>query len=210
MPRSLEFTFNEEPFSRELVKVDRRKLYGSVDLETVTMDGDVCRLLTLAPDGRTLIPTGGTAMGYINPDGEWVDRGDLQAVDVDGNPLEELPSSFAAATPVSEEVSIETFLDHSVRLVYRLDGTSAIPAAMLKRLEDGAVFKIPFSYRGGVDSDIGFIMLGEQGGLWLMIAEKNAVAFVGLDDAALCGRDKVEPDDDEDEAEEDALSFDML
>ena len=211
MPRSLEFSHGKKSFARELTKVDRTKLYGSVDVETVSADGDVCRLLTLAPDGRTLIPSGGTAFGYINPDGEWVDRGDLQPVDAKGKPLEELPSSFDAPTPITEEVSVETFLDHSVRLIYRLDGDDAIPDAMRKKLESGTIFRIPFSYRGGVDPDVGFLLLGERGALWMLVAEENAVSFVGLDDATLCGRDHVDDDTDEDEAEEeDALSFDML
>ena len=210
MPRSLEFTYGKQTFARELVKVDRTKLYGSVEVETVTMEGEVCRLLTLASDGRTLIPYGGTAFAYVNPDGEWVERGDLQPVDLDGEPLEELPSSFDAPTPVTEEVSVETFLDHSVRLIYRLDGEAAIPAKMRKKLEGGAIFRIPFSYRGGVDPDVGFLLLGERGALWLLIAEENAIEFIGLEEAALCGRDRTDDDTDEDEAEEDALSFDML
>ena len=210
MPRSLEFTYGKQSFAREIVKVDRTKLYGSVETETVDADGNACKLLTLASDGKTLIPYGGTAFSYVNPDGEWVDRGDLQPVDMEGEPLKELPSSFDAPTPVAEEVSIETFFDHNVRLVYRLEGETPLPAKMKKKLESGAIFRIPFSYRGGVDPDIAFLLLGERGSLWMLVAQDSAIGFIGLEETALCGRDKIEDDDDEDEAEGDGLSFDML
>jgi len=52
MARSLEFTFKGKTFSREIEKLDRTKLYGSVVVETVNADGALCKLSTLASDGR--------------------------------------------------------------------------------------------------------------------------------------------------------------
>lgn len=213
MPRNLELSFGDHTFAREIAKVDRTKLYGSVEVETRDVDGNVCKLSTLANDGRTLIPYGGTAFGYVNPTGEWVDRGDLNPVDIDGKALELHPSSFDGPTDVTEEVPVEVFLDHSVRLCYRLEeteGETAIPPAMMTRLEAGAIYRIPFSYRGGVEPDTGFLLLGERGSLWLLIASRNAIEFIGLEEAALCGRDVIDEDEPEEEDEGDGLSFDML
>lgn len=213
MPRSLELTFGKDTFSREIEKVDRTKLYGSVELETLDTDGNACKLSTLANDGHTLIPYGGTAFGYVNPAGEWVDRSALKPVDQDGNELTLHPSSFDGPTKITEEVPIEQFLDHSVRLCYRLEeteGETAIPDAMMARLEEGAIFRIPFSYRGGVDPDTGFLLLGVKGSLWLLIAEENDIDFIGLEEAALCARDQTVEDEEDDEEDGDGLSFDML
>lgn len=210
MARSLEFIFKGETFAREIEKLDRTKLYGSVVVETVNADGDVCKLSTLASDGRTLIPAGGTAFGYVNPDGEWVDRGDLVPVDAKGKPLIEMESSFKAPTEIAEEVDIETFLDHAIRLCYRLNGDDPLPKKLMAALQKGKVFQIPFSYRGGVDPDIAFILQGEQGSIWMLIGEATGVEFIGLEEAALCGADKAQVDDDDEEDEGDGLDFGML
>jgi len=210
MARSLEFSFNGETFSQEIEKLDRSRLYGSVAVETVNADGDVCKLSTLANDGRTLIPTGGTAFGYMNPDGEWIDRGDLQPVDANGDALVEVESSFKLTTEIATEVSVETFLDHAIRLVYKLSGEDPLPGPLMEALQEGKIFQVPFSYRGGVDPDIAFIMLGELGSVWMLIGEETNIGFIGLEEAALCGKDQVEDDDDEEEDDGDGLDFGMM
>lgn len=210
MPRSLEFTFGGKTFAREIEKLDRTKLYGSVVVETVNADGEICKLSTLASDGRTLIPAGGTAFGYVNPDGEWVDRSDLVPVDAKGKELVEIESSFKAPTEIIDEVSIEVFLDHSIRLCYRLNGDDPLPKPLMNALEQGKIFRIPFSYRGGVDPDTAFILQGEQGSIWMLIGEETGVEFIGLEEAALCGRDKAQIDDEDDDDESDGLDFSML
>lgn len=210
MPRSLEFTFGKATFAREIEKLDRTKLYGSVAVETVNMDGEVCKLSTLANDGRTLIPAGGTAFGYMNPDGEWVDRGDLVPVDAKGKRLAEIESSFKTSTEIADEVSVETFLDHSIRLCYRLSGDEPLPKPLKSALDAGKIFKIPFSYRGGVDPDTAFILQGERGSVWMLIGEETGVEFIGLEEAALCGADKAQIDDEDDDDESDGLDFSML
>ena len=73
------------------------------------MDGNECALATLLDDGKTLVPYGGTASGYINPDGEWVCRKDITPVDFDGNTLKKVPSSFDAGIPLDEKVSRMNF-----------------------------------------------------------------------------------------------------
>lgn len=210
MARSLEFTFKGKTFSREIEKLDRTKLYGSVVVETVNADGALCKLSTLASDGRTLIPAGGTAFGYMNPNGEWVDRGDLVPVDAKGKPLVEIASSFKAPTEIIEEVSVETFLDHAIRLCYRLNDGDPVPKPLMTALSKGKIFKIPFSYRGGVDPDVAFILKGEHDSIWMLIGEETGVEFIGLEEAALCGADKAQVDDDDEEDDSDGLDFGML
>lgn len=72
MARSLTFTYKKASFDCTIHKVERTKLYGSGSIKMLDMDGNKCELATLLDDGETLVPYGGTASGYINPDGEWV------------------------------------------------------------------------------------------------------------------------------------------
>lgn len=212
MARSLEFDFEGRKFACSITKVDRKKLYGAVDIETIDVDGGRCELASLARDGKTLIPFGGTAAGYVNPDGEWVFRKDLTPVNLDGDVLETVESSFDSPSGLVNTVSIEEFLNHSVRLVYRLDAAEeggAIDPAFVKRLASGEIYRTEFSYRGGVQADPAFIMAGQDGVIWLLITAENRIDFVNLEQAAVCAS-TVELDDAEEEEELDELSFDVL
>lgn len=208
MARSLSFNWQGTDFDCEIHKVDRSKLYGNVSIETLDMDGEKCELATLLDDGKTLIPNGGTATGYMNPDGEWVDRAELTPVDYDGNELETVPSSFDSPIELDEEASIEEFLNHSVRLTYALKSDAGITPEFMTRLQDGAIFKTHFSYRGGIDPDPAFIMQGEDETVWLLIGERSRIAYTKLEQAAV-----VEPtqgDEDETDEDSDELDFSML
>ena len=219
MPRSLEFSYKGKSFNCQINKIDRRKLYGSVDIETLDMDGEVCRLANIASDGKTLVPYGGTAYGYMNPDGEWVCRKDITPVDYDGNKLEEVPSSFSHSIELQEKASIEEFLDHGIRLSYALSSVHpkdyeaeaaedepAMDKAFLKELAKGTIFKTEFSYRGGVDPDPAFIMQDNNDTVWMLIAENSQLEFVGLEQAGVVAATQ---EHDEEEGDDD-LDFGML
>lgn len=207
MARKLEFTFQGETFSAAIHKVDRTKLYGSIDVETLDTEGKRCELATLANDGRTLIPYGGTALGYVNADGWWVDRADLKSVDLDGNDLPTVESSFSKPTELSLKVSVEDFLDHSIRLCYALEG-EGVSEALLKELSEGVIYRIDFSYRGGSEADPAFVLQGGDGTPWLLVGVKNEFTFLGLEQA---GAGVSEDDEAEDgDGGDDGFDFEML
>ena len=144
MARSLEFAFKGQSFRGELVKVDRGALYGSIDVETRDRNGQRCSVATLASDGRTLIQTGGTAIGYLARDGRWLERAELTAVDARGAKLNTVASSFDAPIVLETRTTAERFLDHSIRLAYALDGVGgpggdrlAVPPALAADLDSG-------------------------------------------------------------------------
>lgn len=207
MARSLTFTLGKNSFDCSIHKVDRNKLYGSRSIETLDMDGKECSLATLLDDGKTLVPYGGTASGYINPDGEWVDRDEITPVDYDGNKLEEVPSSFKAGMALEETVSAEEFLDHSIRLTYALK-SEAMDKAFVKSIEKGTIYKTYFSYRGGIDPDPSFVMQGEDKTIWLLIGSENRVSYSKLEQAAVIAA--TEQEDEGAETSGDELDFGML
>ncbi len=143
MPRKLGFIYQKHAFECSLHKVDRSKLYGARRVETLDMDENPCTLATLLDDGKTLVPRGGTASGYINPDGEWVSRKMITPVDRDGKPLETVPSSFETGLALKDTVAASEFLDHSIRLCYALLGDD-LPRRWTRRWP-GAIFSKPCS-----------------------------------------------------------------
>ena len=204
MPRALKFKFGDSEFECELNKIDRRKLYGSVDVETRDIDGNRCGLATLANDGKTLIPYGGTAMGYISSDGEWVERTDLKPVDLSGSELTMLPSSFDITIELEKTATPEEFLNYSSRLVYLMGTNDDFAPELTKQLEEGTIFRFEFLYREGISADPAFLLGTPDGLIWMMVGKPSAIEYVGLDQAAVCFVGK---EDDEDVEE---FDFEML
>jgi len=204
VPRALKFKFGQSEFECELNKIDRKKLYGSVDIETKDIDGNRCSLATLANDGKTLIPYGGSALGYISSEGEWVERGDLKPVDLSGNDMPMLESSFDTTIELSGTATLDEFLNYSSRLVYLLGTDDELDPELLKELKAGKIYRFEFLYREGISSDPAFMIGTPEGTIWMMVGKPSTVNFVGLDQAAVCF-----VADDEDEEVED-FDFEML
>jgi hypothetical protein len=207
MARSLTFTLGKNSFDCTIHKVDRSKLYGSRSIETLDMDGNKCNLATLLDDGKTLVPYGGTASGYINPDGEWVCRADLTPIDFDGNKLQKVPSSFDSGLALDEEVTAEEFLDHSIRLTYALK-SETMDKGFLTAMKNGVIYKTSFSYRGSVDPDPAFVMQGDDSTIWLLIGAENRVSYSKLEQAAII--ESTAEKDEGAETSSDELDFGML
>lgn len=207
MPRTLKFEFKGHEIECGLNKIDRSKLYGSVDIETRDINGDRCALATLANDGKTLIPYGGTAFGYINNDGEWVERSDLKPVDLTGDKLEVLPSSFDETIVLEHSVTLEEFLDHGIRLCYQLDPEQEFDADFLAELHCGTIFRFGFLYREGITPDPAFLLSDQDGPVWMMVGKPAQIAFTGLDQAAVCFANQ---DMDDGEEDSDDFDFEML
>ena len=209
MARTLQFSYGGRSLACAIEKVDRGRLYGSRSLETLDSQGHPCSLATLAADGHTLIPMGGTAIGHLAPDGRWIDGEALTAVDADGIPLHRIPSSFDGPIPLEQTVAVDRLLEHSIRLTYALTPLEGpLDAELASALESGAIFSFPFSWRGGVASDPAFLLRGEDGTVWLLIGDANRIRLVSLDQAARCGVE-VEEEPLPGEAEAD-LDFRML
>ena len=206
MPRSLKFSYNDSEFDCQLNKIDRSKLYGSVDVETRDLEGNRCGLATLANDGKTLIPYGGTAFGYINDEGLWVERSELSPVNLSGDELSLLPSSFDLTIALEQQVSLEEFLDCGSRLCYLLGTDTEFDSELLKKMVEGAIYSFDFLYREGVSADPAFLLATPDGTVWMMVGRPSKIDFVGLDQAAVC----FSADHDEEDDESDEFDFEML
>lgn len=207
MPKPLVFQYQGSPLAFQMKKVDRAKLYGYVENEVLDEQERRCDLATLAADGHTLIGKGGTAIGNLTPDGLWCDRKQLHPVDLEGQPLEPVPSSFEAPVPLTQKVRPERFLDHSIRAVYVMESEDE-NQPLLEELRQGAIFEFPYSFRGGLEADAGFLFLGDDDTLFFAVGSPANVEFVGLQQAA--GLVHEEDGNEEDEDDGDLMDFGML
>jgi hypothetical protein len=204
MPKPLVFSFAGQDVAFTLEKVDRSKLYGFKEVEALDDQNRKCRLVTLADDGRTMVASGGVALSQLAADGTWCDKSSLTPVDIDGNRIEPVPSSYSAPVPLAEKTSTEHYLEHNVRSVYRIHTEDTAPE-LLEELTQGAIFKFPYSYRGGLEADAGFLLAGADGNLYLTIGNPTNAEFVGLQQAAAVVEEDTAAED-----EGDLMDFDMI
>jgi hypothetical protein len=203
MAKPLVFQWGDEELPFTLNKVDRSKLYGYKELEALDEDGSPCELATLAEDGRTVVGRGGTGLGSLDADGCWADKAQLTPVDLEGNEIKPVPSSFSAPVKLFDTVTPDEYLGHNIRLVYQLETEHDI-GTLREELARGTIFSFPYSYRGGLEADAGFLLLGEDGALFLVVGSPTDVQFIGLQQTAAI----VEEDEAADET--DLMDIDMI
>lgn len=204
MARQLVLSLDGREFPVTMIKIDRDKLYGSVEIEAFDEKGREASLRVLAADGKTLIDKGGTALATVNEKGTSVDRPSLKAVDENGDPIEPVPSSFNEPN-VLKRATTDDYLSDMVKSVYWLqppeDGDIKY---LLDHLSgDDDLFTFPFSYRGGLDYDNAFV-LGADNEAFMVVGKTADFKFLKLNQAAVLDST------DEQEVSVDDLDFDLL
>jgi hypothetical protein len=206
MQKPLILTFDGERLVFQMHKIDRSRLYGFKEFEVFDENGQTCRLATLADDGKTIVGIGGTGIGYLTVDGEWTDKSKLKPIDLEGKEMLPIRSSFAAPISLIQETSVDDYLNHNVRLVYRLtiEEQSARGDKLMLRLREGGIYKFPYSFRGGLEADVGFLLLNNEDQIFFLVAQSTQVDYLGL-------RTTLTSDDDQEAVEESELmDFDMI
>lgn len=202
MPRTLTLSLDGEEFAMQLVKIDRERLYGSVEVEAFDEKGKPAEIKVLDADGRTLMDKGGTALITVDEEGNSVDRTKLRPVDEHGDPIEKVPSSFDAPN-VLKKGEADEYLDQIVKSVYLLTPADGSADLLMEHLADGTLYKFPFSYRGGLEHDNAFIV-GSRSDAFMIVGRQAALKFVSLNQAAQL--DAVE----EKEIAAEEIDFDLL
>lgn len=181
--RSIEFEFGGKPLEFEMHKVDRTRLYGYKELEVLDESGESCELTTLADDGKTLIGKGGTGIGHLTADGNWVEKSDLNPVDLEGQPIVPVKSSFSAPILLEKEITLDDYLNHNVRLIYQLE-LKAENKDLVDKLKAGSIFKFPYSFRGGLEADAGLMLMNDEDEIFFLVGDETNISFKGLQQAA--------------------------
>jgi hypothetical protein len=196
MPKPLVVTLNGADLPLLLDKVDRSDLYGYVEVETLDEQGRKCALATLADDGKTIIPTSCSALAMLSPDGQWLEKKTLTPTDSRGHKLTPVPSSYSAPVPLLKQATVDEYLTHNVRSVYRISSDADL-GPLLAELKKGVIFQFPYSFRGGLEPDAGFLLTSADGTPFLAIGSPTKLDFVGLDQTAPAAADD-EPSEDDD------------
>ena len=203
MPRSLKLSLDGEEFSVQLKKIDRDDLYGSVEIEAFDEKGNPAQLLVLASDGKTLLNKGGTALATVDQKGNSIERPSLKAVNLEGEEIEVVESSFSAPNKL-DAADIDDYLSQVVKSIYILDPDDGGDIKfLLDHLSSGLIYSFPFSYRGGTEYDNAFI-IGYKNDAFMVIGKQARFQFAKLNQAARL--DALE----EEEVSGDDIDFDLL
>ena len=96
-------------------------------------------------------------------------------------------------SPMSSEV--DEFLNHNIRLSYLME-SETICEKLHAELKSGAIFQFPYSYRGGLEADVGFLLMNTEGQVFFLVGDPTVIEFVGLQQAVNVSEDTVAEEDD--------------
>ncbi|MFO0939222.1 MAG: hypothetical protein U0930_00500 [Pirellulales bacterium] len=208
MAKPLIFRLGDEDIALNINKVDRTKLYGSKEIEAVDEKEQVCELAMLADDGHTMIGRGGTGLLWLDADGKFCDKAALKPVNVHGEEIKPVESSFGQTIKLFDTATVEHYLEHNIRLVYQVEPTSdAINIdALANELRKGTIFTFPYSYRGGLEADAGFLLMNDEDQIMLAVGNPSSIAYITVQNQAAVE----EVVEEAEESEGDLMSFDMI
>ena len=203
MARALVLSLDGQEFQVTLIKIDREKLYGKIDIEAFDEKGNEASLQLLAADGKTLIDKGGTALATLTDKGDSIDRNDLVPVNLDGEKIEQVLSSFVE-TNVLKPATVEEYFTQVVKSVYLVGPyEGADLGALHDQLSADRMFTFPFSWRGGVEYDNAYL-IGAGGEAFLVVGKQAEFQFIKLNQASVLENSE------EEEISADDLDFDLM
>ena len=203
MARPLILSLDGVEYPISLIKIDRDKLYGRVEIEAYDEKGRGAELRVLAADGKTLIDKGGTALATVTEKGDSVERSALVPVDEDGEAIEQVPSSFGQVN-VLKDAKIDDYFQQVVKSVYFVAPHEDSDISELKdHLSTKRMFRFPFSWRGGVEFDDAFV-IGAENNAFIVVGKQAEFEFIKLNQAAVLESTE------EEEISADDLDFDLM
>ncbi len=175
MAKNIVVRLGDEESAFDFSKVEREKIYGKKERVVVDEQGRECSSAWLTADGSALVLSGGTA--HVNVDDRWTayEQEERRAVDLEGRPLETVPSTLGVAQEL-REASVERLLDHTTSVVYQLD-PAQLGEQLRAALAAGKLFEAPFLYRDGLTPDSVFLLQNDEG-LFALVGRATGFDFV--------------------------------
>jgi len=203
MAKNLVLSLDGKEFEVVLKRIDREDLYGKVEIEAFDEKGKPAVLKVLAADGKTLIEKGGTALEIVNEKGDSIERAELTPVDLDGNEIARVESSFNEPNEL-KKAEVDDYLGLVVKSTYLLDAPEGSDLRYLKDHLDGKqLYSFPFSYRGGIEHDSAYI-LGDAKDAFMVVGKDGNLEYLKLNQAGVLSSNE------EQDISADDLSFDLL
>jgi len=184
VPRIIEIMHNGKTSNFTLTKINRSRLYGSKRRIAVDAHGQECSRAALTRDGRHILPNGGSAMLYLDEQGDVVERNQLRAIDPEGDVIKPGESTPDAALEVVQAGEAAEVLECGITHVYALEPVF-ICAELEASLSQGAIYRLPFPTPTGSNNRQSFLLGNNTGYFLLLCCERTGFEFIGLAEADL-------------------------
>lgn len=177
-----------------LTRLDREKLYGRKQRQTIGPDGKRCLRAELTRDGQLLVRSGMTAQAYFDAGNNWVPNGEMVGIDPDGNTVDKQNSTLGVAQTLEGPVEADAVLDMTLRTIYLLAAQELDPK-LKDDLSAGKIFRFAFNYRADYALENAFLV-GNEHGLFALIGNASDSSWCELEAAAVPTFDDGDDDDD--------------
>lgn len=175
MARQLTFSLGAGEFSTNPGKVDRSALYGRTETIALDASGQECELVLVDRSGTLVIPKGGTGMGSLNTEGQWVERSSLSYRSEGGDPLTSQPSSYDAPIKLDTLARPQDLLDVAVSAVYLLSDDPSFVAALGQ-----SIYQFEYYFRAGPTGSLAFVLASGEA-VFMLLGQPNSFPLVGLE-----------------------------
>jgi len=191
MGKNLSFSINNTLYGGVPVKIERKKLYGSTKTIVYDEEGMECETARLDEGASGLIPKGGLGLGILSPDGLWVERSTLKAVNPNGKDAVFVSSSYDSAITLNKKVTAQDLLDHCITGFYEL------PFPGFASVIGQDIYSFEYCYRASYEPSSAFL-LASDGSVFMLIGYKAEFESLGLAEEVFLDEDEIEEDDEED------------
>ena len=200
MGRKVSFKIEGSLLESEIVKVDRKKLYGTSEKIVYDTNKEECVLSDLY-EGSIILPRGSVWQVLIDENGNSVSRSELIGFNPQGEKVKKVPSTFSIENNC-KKVELDDFISSSIKSIYQLVIDEDQIESWKKYFTNDEVYLFEFNYREDYEGDDAFLISNEEG-FFISVGKSNEFEFLELSNVSV-------EDTDEDIEIEDDLDFSMF
>jgi len=200
MGRKVSFKIEGSLLESEIVKVDRKKLYGTSEKIVYDTNKEECVLSDLY-EGSIILPRGSVGQVLIDENGNSVSRSELIGFNPQGEKVKKVPSTFSIENNC-KKVELDDFISSSIKSIYQLVIDEDQIESWKKYFTNDEVYLFEFNYREDYEGDDAFLISNEEG-FFISVGKSNEFEFLELSNVSV-------EDTDEDIEIEDDLDFSMF
>ena len=163
MAKAIQFNAGKLTFAASLIKVDRDKVYGFIEVKVNDDKGNPCAMGSLLDDGKTIVLNGATANKTVDASFNELDKKELKVVYQDGKDAVLVPSSYEGEVLLTE-TSLDDLFNLEVTSVYQLGFEDALQKKSVSDfLANGKVARFLFNYRADYEGADAILIANSNG-----------------------------------------------
>ncbi len=199
MGRKIKFNLDGITLESEIIKVDRSKLYGSINKIVKDSDNEECIISDLY-EGSLILPRGSISQILVDNKGNSVSRSELVGFNSNNQKVEKTPSIFSAEN-LCKKVSLDEFLTVNVKSIYQLKIDEAFIENWKNIFSSDEIYHFVFNYREDFEGDDAYL-ISNGSDFFSVVGKRNNFEYLELKN--------IQIEDDQDEIIDDELDFSMF